>query len=107
MPTPKSAWRIAGDEVLADGEWHHDEEVIAAMALYVPCGKAARAREKSAVRQRSEETPIRPIDPVRIVEIGSREVAVGTARSAVVAGTWERDGDRLRLRGGRIMRPAS
>lgn len=42
MPTPKSAARIALDELLADGQWHDRADAIEHMAPYVPPGQAIR-----------------------------------------------------------------
>lgn len=95
----KSPPRLAMDEVLADGEWHPIEEVLSVGARAVPASRAVAKRRQD--RDRWDSASTRSTDVEDEIRIGARAVAFGTIRTAVHAGTYERDGDMVRLRPGR------
>lgn len=101
MAAPKSAWRLAGDALLADGEWHEREEVLGVMAAAVPAGIARRARRSGRDRQRLVkgggmfEVP-RTIDEE--VAIGARSVSCKSIRGAARSGAWVIQDGRVKAR---------
>lgn len=98
MPEPKSAWRLAGDALLADGEWHQRDEVLGVMAAAVPPGIAIRRRRATRDHQRAVkgwrfEKP-RTVDEE--VAIGARSLCGSTLTAAVKHRAWVVEGDKVR-----------
>lgn len=100
MRTHVSPLRRRLDEILADGEWHDINAVLAALAVYVPPGQAWRRAEGS---RRSMQRSRTGISTDRVLgeqadgaRTGARRVAYDRLRTAIKHGTVERDGNRVR-----------
>lgn len=95
MPTPKSAARIALDELLADGQWHDRADAIEHMAPYVPPGQAIRRaiglRERQdAERRRQGVTPNPSQSRARDSQaVGAHDIARATVNGAADNGAIE------------------
>lgn len=94
------AWGERVDEVLADGEWHDIDDVIADAVRRVPPGLAYRKGEARRTHSRGDGRTA----PERR-QLGTREVAVATGARTLVRksiesrlrrGTAVRWGDRIR-----------
>lgn len=99
----KTAWRIAGDELLADGQWHSVGELHDVMAAHVPPAVAWRVREHNATSARRKANSAQPIGPNRVtpdqvVRLGSANKAAQCIGNAVRTGVWVRQGDLIRRR---------
>ena len=102
MAQPRAPWRQAMDAVLADGEWKHVDDVKAAGMAAVPVGIALRRVEKarqSSARQRGFDPGERKRNPspAHVWQKGAHRVASMCITDAVRRGTYERDGDKIRL----------
>lgn len=98
--TERSAHRIAGDSLLADGEWHYRNDVRDEIARRVPPGKAVRTRRSMLEVSRSGHSPQTERHRTLEVEaaVGARQLANQMICTLVKKGVWERDGDRIRRR---------
>jgi hypothetical protein len=96
----RSPWGAVLDELLADGDWHSGDELIAAMVAAIPPGVAYRAGEKSRTNARRWGTPgARKFgDQETAVAAGARRLASSLLAKRVSRATVERDGDRYRRR---------
>lgn len=98
--TGRVPWSLAIRDVLADGEWHDREELIAVGKRAVPPGIAYRRFErqrKTAARYRNEPGATRRGDEFAVVASGAKRVAYDCVRAMVASGVVERDGNRYRL----------
>lgn len=75
-------------ELLADGDWHDRDHIIAGMVPLVPPAKAARAAERDRQRQAASTHRIKNHD--RVVEVGARIIVRNAIKQAVADGTVER-----------------
>lgn len=99
MPAASTTtWGAAIDLVLADGGWHHRDEILAAAVAVVPPGKAYRDGERLRLHKAGRATPRTRGDQAVAVAAGARSLARQALRSRVRHGTVERDGDRFRRR---------
>lgn len=101
MPAASTTpWGQAIDQVLADGLWHHRDEILDVAARAVPPGVAYRNGERlrSAVRVWGQPGPRKFGDQSVAVATGARARAREVLRSKVRTGTVQRDGDRFRRR---------
>lgn len=95
MGTPLSPWSARMDDVLADGEWHELEEVLAAGVKIVPPGMAYRKGEWNRLRLKGPDT--RHVGTrERSVATGARIIARKSIESRLQRGTVERWGSRIR-----------
>lgn len=94
-------WGQAIDAVLADGLWHHRDEILDAAIPAVPPGKAYRTGERIRTQKRSTSPAKRTRGDQAVgVATGAREVARQALRSRLRHGNVERDGSRYRRRVG-------
>lgn len=95
MATPKTPWRVRLDELLVDGQWHDQEELIAGMVPVIPPGKAARHAIDYRARQRRKRGNPGPANPSfsRAADdqtVGARDIARHTINRTLQLGTIER-----------------
>lgn len=98
MATPTSPWRAKVLEVLADGEWHHVEELVTAGVATVPPGKGYRTGERNRrCKTPGARTRVRG-DADTAISAGARQLVVQAIGDLIrrqrVA---ERSGDQVRL----------
>jgi hypothetical protein len=93
-------WRHAIDALLADGEWHDREELLAAGAAAVPPGVAFRNGERQRLARRSVGSPTTRHrgDNATAIAVGARVIADKILWSRARRGSLERTGDRYRKR---------
>jgi|SRR5581483_11651518 len=97
MAVTTTAWGARLDELLADGEWHELEEVLAAIMPLVPPGVAYRVGERRRLMKRSTAPAQRHHgDDAASVAAGRRTIAKDAVRARTRHGDVERDGDRIR-----------
>ena len=102
MSNLRSPWRIAGDDLLTDDEWHDITEVKAVMSVHVPAGKALRVNQRMnewarMANGRGNISPTPPSDESMIAS-GRRSITTQCIYNALRGGRWERDGDMVRRR---------
>lgn len=75
--TAYAPWTAAMLDLLADGDWHPYTAVIAAGAVHVPPGQAARTAERTLTlsRERRHTAKPRPRDQTAAIARGQRERA--------------------------------
>lgn len=91
--TPRRApWTQAILDLLADGDWHPYTAVIAAGAMHVPPGQAARTAERTLTlsRQRRHTVKPRPRDQTAAIARGQRERARDSLFGQIRRGHIER-----------------
>lgn len=96
VTAPKTPWGAAIDRVLADGEWHDREEILAAGVLTVPPGVAYRHAER--LRRVYAAGPRKRGDDSTAVAAGARDKVRRVLAAHVQRGTVERDGNHFRRR---------
>lgn len=90
-----TAWGTKIDELLADGEWHELDELLAASMELVPPGAAYRTGERHRRERRGNDRTVRTTQQGTIAA-GRRRTVYDAIRSRVRHGTVERDGHRVR-----------
>lgn len=87
MANPKSTVRLRLEQLVADGEWHRRDQLIAELVGLVPPGKATR--HAAAMRQSVITHPhqVRRRDPI---QVGSRDIVRKTIEAAAARGFLER-----------------
>jgi len=91
----KSPARLAVDQVIADGDWHDREELIAAAMAVIPPAVAYRRAEVNRTRKTTGLRSRGGRDDA--VRAGSRDLARRLIDEAVRRGSIERDGSRYRV----------
>ena len=93
-------WGRALDAALADGKWHHRDEILAAASITVPPGVAFRRGDQRRRQRRTTGDPDERHhgDTTTSMRAGARDVARGLLHSRVQRRVVERDGDRYRRR---------
>lgn len=81
MPPPLTPWTAKIYELLADGQWHDREPVVAAAAKAVPPGRAKRTAEDERVRERGRRAtkglpPLKPRTDAELIQMGQRAIAL-------------------------------
>ena len=99
MATPKVPWRLAIEDLLADGQPRTLDEIVEAVGGYVPAGQAVRRREQLLARQvkyRRVGAPFqgrRSITIDEVLRIGVRDTVRECLWGAVHAGKLVRTVD--------------
>lgn len=96
MPTPLAPWTLRMDEVLADGEWHELEQVLAAGVKMVPPGMAYRKGEWSRTRRGDAPATRHVGTRETAVAAGARIIAKKSIESRIRYGSIVRWGSRIR-----------
>ena len=101
MPSASiTTWGQAIDRVLADGLWHHRDEILEKAVAAIPPGVAYRRGDLERTRKRSTGDPTvrHRGDQSTSVAAGARDIARQALRGRVRKGTVQRDGNRFRRR---------
>ena len=99
MSAHRSPLTLALERLLADGEWHDVDDVVAELAPLVPPGRAYRRGEARRLAKAGAGLRVRG-DRSTAIASGARHIADDTVRSGIRYGRIESQGDAIRARGG-------